>query len=651
VIVEGERGEGPDPATTSATVTVIPVDESLPASTDVAEAVDSASGTVVQRLGGLGDWSAVSIRGSSPRQVLVALDGVPLNPDGATVVNLSELPLRSFSRVEVYRGSAPPALASSAMGGVVNLVTPEGPRPSAAALGAGTLRSARFHVDAAPAGALGPTPVQGFLSVDGFSTAGSFRYFDDQRTPYNLGDDRLRVRENNETHQLSVLGRVRAGEDGLRFTFLDSLLVRQEGVPGPISTPTASVAYGVVRNLAVAEVDGSGGAVSWKGRLWGQLREERFDDREGEVGVGRQWTRDTTVAVGTSGHLGWAPSAHVVTGVTSVVRFDRYLGRDRLEDQVQRPRHRWSTTLSANATFRAWEDRLVAQPVLQGVALHSFDADPASGGGSASTVAFTPRVGLLVRPMEGLAVKANAGRYLRPPDFLELFGDRGAFRGQADLRPEQGWQADLGVRWTPPTSGGLSGSLEVTGFHVSSRDLIAYVQNGQQVVIPVNLGSARVRGVEGALSLHAFGWVEVQTNLTHTGSVNLSPEDAYSGNQLPRIPSWELYQRTALTPGERVRVGHAFSFTGADYWDATNWYRSAPRAIHGLFAKLSVTPALSVEMDVLNVTDRIAEVVPRNPLDPSDPARAVQPITDFSGYPLPGRTLLVTARWEPKRTP
>ena len=51
-------------------------------------------------------------------------------------------------------------------------------------------------------------------------------------------------------------------------------------------------------------------------------------------------------------------------------------------------------------------------------------------------------------------------------------------------------------------------------------------------------------------------------------------------------------------------------------------------------------------MDGLNLTDRIVEVVPRNPLDPSDDARVIQPTTDFVGYPLPGRTVLVTLRWE-----
>ena len=90
VVVEDTRDDEQD---TSASVTVIPIDETLPMSSDVAAVVDTASGTTVRRLGGLGDFSGVSIRGSTMRQTHVALDGVPLNPDGSSAVNLSQLPL------------------------------------------------------------------------------------------------------------------------------------------------------------------------------------------------------------------------------------------------------------------------------------------------------------------------------------------------------------------------------------------------------------------------------------------------------------------------------------------------------------------------------------------------------------------------------
>jgi hypothetical protein len=38
--------------------------------------------------------------------------------------------------------------------------------------------------------------------------------------------------------------------------------------------------------------------------------------------------------------------------------------------------------------------------------------------------------------------------------------------------------------------------------------------------------------------------------------------------------------------------------------------------------------------------------VDRNPLDADDNALVVKPLTDFVGYPLPGRTVMFTVRWE-----
>ena len=46
------------------------------------------------------------------------------------------------------------------------------------------------------------------------------------------------------------------------------------------------------------------------------------------------------------------------------------------------------------------------------------------------------------------------------------------------------------------------------------------------------------------------------------------------------------------------------------------------------------------------LVERWDEVVPRDPLQPEAGA-VVSAITDFSDYPLPGRTLLLTARWSP----
>src|SRR5439155_2215690 len=93
------------------------------------EALADTAGVQVRRFGGLGDFSTVSIRGSSAGQVQVYLDGVPLARAQNEVVNLADLPLDAVERVEVYRGTTPLAFAQAGAGGVVNVVTRQAGTP------------------------------------------------------------------------------------------------------------------------------------------------------------------------------------------------------------------------------------------------------------------------------------------------------------------------------------------------------------------------------------------------------------------------------------------------------------------------------------------------------------------------------------------
>src|SRR5262245_5208948 len=89
----------------------------------LADALEDSVGVQVRRFGGLGDFTTVSVRGFSPRQVQVYLDGVPLSRADNETVDLSDLPLDATERVEVYRGTTPLRFAQAAPGGVINVVT------------------------------------------------------------------------------------------------------------------------------------------------------------------------------------------------------------------------------------------------------------------------------------------------------------------------------------------------------------------------------------------------------------------------------------------------------------------------------------------------------------------------------------------------
>ncbi|MCY1007511.1 TonB-dependent receptor plug domain-containing protein [Nannocystis pusilla] len=85
------------------------------------EILARSAGATVRSLGGLGQYSALSLRGSSAQQVALFLDGVPLSAGSGGVVNLADLPLDALGAVTIYRGLVPIAYGGAALGGAVDL--------------------------------------------------------------------------------------------------------------------------------------------------------------------------------------------------------------------------------------------------------------------------------------------------------------------------------------------------------------------------------------------------------------------------------------------------------------------------------------------------------------------------------------------------
>src|SRR5262249_56257961 len=133
----------------------------------LADARATAPGVQVRRYGGLGSSSTVAVRGFSPGQVQVYLDGVPLSRANNEVVNLSDLPLDAIDRVEVYRGVTPLVFAQSGPGGVVNLVPR---RPGAEPVTAASVSYGSFEtrkVDLARSASEGPWAYLAFCQYFG----------------------------------------------------------------------------------------------------------------------------------------------------------------------------------------------------------------------------------------------------------------------------------------------------------------------------------------------------------------------------------------------------------------------------------------------------------------------------------------------------
>lgn len=639
---------GTDPRSTSGNVTVIALDGRQSAGADVASVLDGVAGTTVTTLGGLGDWATVSIRGSSSRQVQVFLDGVPLNPDGGEAVNLSELPLSAFERVEVWRGLAPARYAAAPIGGVVDLITRSEPSTSLSATG-GSHQTGRLVGVVGRRRGLGQGQLDGLAMADLFTTSGDYRYFDDNGTTYSVIDDQLVRRDNNDKRQGSGIARLRWSKGRLRLGVQDGFLAREEGLPGHVQAPSLSARLWTWRNLLSLSAEGGGERTKLESRAWLLQRQERLDDAQGELGVGATEQRDAFTTVGLVGQGTWVPSAAVVAGATVQGRHEQYVRTDLASDASadsggvsDAPRRREALSSALSLDLRGAGDRLLVSPVLQATLLHDRD----SVEGPVTSLLGSPRLGLAVRPLPSLVLKTNLMRSVRPPDLTELYGDRGSMKGNPELLPERGTAADLGARLVGER-GTLSGSLDLAGFWARTEDAIVVVQNSQRTSFPVNFGLTRSIGLESAATADAWERLDLRAALTWTDARNLSADASVNGNRLPRIPVVQTSLESGLRHGDRVRLGHAWTWSSGTFQDATNFYALAPRSLHSAFLRLQPGPAWpSAELSVLNLADRLVEVVPRNPLDDGDEARVVSAITDFAGYPLPGRTVLFTLRWE-----
>ncbi|NBX03814.1 MAG: TonB-dependent receptor [Alphaproteobacteria bacterium] len=114
-------------------VTVITSDDiARSGQSQVVDVLTTVPGLSITRNGGAGSASQIKLRGSTPGQVLVLIDGVRVN-DTSNVDNafdFSSLSTDGIERIEVLRGPQSALYGSKAMGGVVNIITKKGSGPA-----------------------------------------------------------------------------------------------------------------------------------------------------------------------------------------------------------------------------------------------------------------------------------------------------------------------------------------------------------------------------------------------------------------------------------------------------------------------------------------------------------------------------------------
>lgn len=89
---------------------------------DISGALDRVAGIRVRESGGVGSNFNLSLNGFSGNHVKYFIDGIPMDNFGSSF-QINNIPINIAERVEVYKGVVPMWLGSDALGGAVNIVT------------------------------------------------------------------------------------------------------------------------------------------------------------------------------------------------------------------------------------------------------------------------------------------------------------------------------------------------------------------------------------------------------------------------------------------------------------------------------------------------------------------------------------------------
>jgi vitamin B12 transporter len=657
--------------------TVVRVGERAGETLPLAEALAETVGVRVRSLGGLGGFSSVSVRGAPPGHTAVFIDGVPLARLGSATADLGRFELGSFSRIQLHRGAVPAALGGAVQASALELVTELGPVPDehplllsagVGSFGTRHLRARWLGGSAHDATATGDT--SGFhLGLGYAGTEGDFVYFDDNGTNLNDSDDEYVERDNNGHDRVDAVARAGLNRGPWSLSGGARSLWRHQGVPGSVNNQsrTASLTtWSQMVDGAAERADAfDNPALTARAGAHGLVELERYRDLDNEVGIGIQDRRYLTAAAGTSASLAAELSPAHTTSAGVEAGLEVFTDTDLAPPAGERSERERGLRLSGAAILShrmrllgPAGERARLEPAVR-LDLSRIDpiADPEDGVASADLsprIDFhaTPRIALWLRAAADLSVKASAGLYLRSPTALELYGDRGALIGNPALEPETGESGDLGLVWAPAGAAGWIDRIyiEAAGFAARSRDTIVWVPTAALVAGPRNLGSAKLWGGELVASARAARAVTLTVDYTHLGSRQGDTLTPYEGKELPQRPRHQLHGRADLAGRAASRLFVLFgdaALVGSNHLDPGNQDQVPRRVLIGAGLKLEIVPRLFAAIEGKNLADSRVEDIPYDRPPSPEFSRVPQAISDFFGYPLPGRAFYLTLQWEP----
>ncbi|MFA5520581.1 MAG: TonB-dependent receptor [Castellaniella sp.] len=449
--------------------------------TSLAELLARQPGIQIYGNGGPQTITGVFVRGANPAQSLVMLDGLPINSsmDGGVSWNVIDPAL--IDRVEIVRGAASSLYGSSAMGGVINIISrePDAQKPLSAwgNAGVGSNDTFKSSVGVSGSGGAWDYAVSSFLEH-----SGGFNASRPESGEYTYNRDR----DGYDRHGFAArLGHTWAPGQRLELKAFNAYINGQYD-DGPW-TPDARVA---TRQQAYAVTSRNRISEQWESILRFGFTHNLIDSRDSWPvtyrDLQRTWNWQNNFRLGEHHHIS-----------TVLERKEERLDHSAVLDQTRR------NTNAAGLIWRGEFNALRAQASVR----HDRISD--HGGRT------TGSLGLDYDLSPHWTVGASGSTGFRLPGFDMLYWPGYSNPG---LRPEKSRSVEARIRYTRDAF-----ELQATAYQSAVRDLILNDDTG-----PVNIGRARIRGLT-LTAAHQLGATRLAASADFMDS-----RDRDSGEQLVR---------------------------------------------------------------------------------------------------------------------
>lgn len=538
-----------DQTTNSTFVQIIDVSKKRDSQLDLGEIIENNSGVKIRRLGGLGSYSSVSIRGKSSDQVMVYVDGMLVNNASGGSVDLSQIPLNQVARIEIYKDIIPVEFSEASNGGVINIITHRAKKSKTGhvAIGAGSFETLSVDVSQ-----MAQYKKWDFVFSGGYlESKNNFPFVNENSTPNNPYDDEKQDRNNNQLDQYNALANAKYKFDHMASVkYQLELFSKDKNIPSTNNSEKtrASLGYDNI-HLTVNYINSAIGWNNFSLNMSSKIGEKKiiFDDSESQIGLDKVLIEQLIQSWSNKIYIKYSGQNYQWVN-SSGFRYEDLSIDDVFTPESQRSNRRISLSNAMQGSFYFYAKRLIVSPVGRFFfSADRFDGNTLTESDSSNKQYYTvtPQIGVRYQLNSQMDLKFNAGQYYRLPNYVELFGTQGFIGSNKNLEPEQGNNFDLGFEFLKYPNSIFFTKLQWNSslFHSIINNEIVYSFDARGVGKPLNNNKSVITGIENNVLLEMDYSIELTSNTTFQRPLNRS--DPNKTKLLSGRPLWSQASRVA----------------------------------------------------------------------------------------------------------